>query len=340
MVKVHVLTTQRFTEAQMGRIRAVSPDLEVVQKSVREDWDAQDTAALLDGNEEILYCFMPPRDLSIAPNLKWVQLHSAGINQLIHHPILQSDLRITTTSGIHATPIGEFVMAMMLALARHVPRMVRMQDRGAWPEHRWNTFGGTELRDKHLGIVGYGSIGRETARLAKQGFGMHILALTRDGDRRDRGYIEPGTGDPDGQLPDAWFSREQLRDLLAQSDFVLISTPLTDESRALIGEEEFRAMKPTAFVVNIARGGIINESALVRALRENWIAGAGLDVFEQEPLPAESDLWKLENALLAPHVSAATPHYDERAVDVFCENLKRYLRGDELLNLVDREKGY
>ena len=269
-----------------------------------------------------------------------MQLHSAGINHLGGHPILKSDIRITTSSGIHAIPIGEFAITLMLALARRVPRMVRMQDQGAWPEHRWKTFVGTELRGKSLGIVGYGSIGRETARIAKLGFGMRILALTRGGDKRDRGYREPGVGDPEGNLPDAWFTRAHLHELLAQSDFVLIGTPLTDETRNLIGAAELHAMKPTAFIVNIARGGIVEEAALVSALKENWIAGAGLDVFDKEPLPAESELWKLQNALIAPHVSSMTPNYDDRVVELFSENLRRYLRGDALLNLVDRQAGY
>ena len=340
MGKIKVLMTLRFSEDQLNRVRAVSPQLEVVQKSVRENWDGMDTAEFFDGDEEILYGFMPPRNLAAAPHLKWVQLHSAGINHLGGHPILKSDIRITTSSGIHATPIGEFAIMLMLALARHAQRMVRMQDQGAWPEHRWKTFVGTELRTKSLGILGYGSIGRETARIAKQGFGMRILAPTHGGDKRDRGYHEPGVGDPEGTLPDAWFTRAQLNDLLAQSDFVLVSTPLTDETRNLIGAAELHAMKPTAFLVNIARGGIVDEPALVSALKENWIAGAGLDVFEKEPLPAESEFWKLENALIAPHVSGATPNYDDRAVELFSENLRRYLRGDALLNLVDRQAGY
>jgi phosphoglycerate dehydrogenase-like enzyme len=339
-MKRKVLLTQRFNHAQIERLRAVSPDLEITQKSVREDWDRMDTASLFDGDEEILYCFMPPRDLSVAPRLKWVQLHSAGINHLTGHPILQSDICVTTSSGIHAVPIGEFAITLMLALARRVPRMVRMQDRGEWPRDRWRTFLGTELRGKTLGIVGYGSIGRETARIAKHGFAMRVLALTRSGAKVDRGYIEPGVGDPEGELPDAWFTREQLLDLLAQSDFVLIAAPLTNETRNLIGERELRAMKPTVFIVNIARGEIIDEAALVRALQENWIAGVGLDVFDKEPLPAESELWKLDNALIAPHISSATPHYDDRVVELFAENLRRYLRGDELLNWVNREKGY
>lgn len=339
-MKHKALLTQRFSQPLVERLGAISPDLLVIQKSVREDWDNMDTAAFFEGDEEILYCFMPPRDLSVAPKLKWVQLHSAGINQLKGHPILQSDIHVTTSSGIHAVPIGEFSIAMMLALARRVPRMVRQQDRGEWPKERWRTFLGHEMRGQTLGIVGYGSIGRETARIAKQGFGMRVLALTRSGDKADRGYHEPAVGDPEGKIPDAWFTRDQLGDLLAQSDFVLISIPLTDETRRMIGEAELRSMKPTAFVVNIARGEILDETALVQALKEKWIAGAGLDVFAKEPLPNDSELWKLENVLMAPHISSATPSYDDRAVNLFAENLRRYLRGDELLNLVDNKKGY
>jgi len=344
MKKIKVLMTLRFQEKQLERVRAVSPQLVVVQKSVKDEWDGTDTGVFFDGDEEILYGFMPPRDLAIAPKLKWMQLHSAGINHLLirNHPILASTIKITTSSGIHAVPIGEFAIAMMMALARRVPRMVRMQDSGAWTPSadRWKTFLGTELRGKTLGIVGYGSIGREVARIAKQGFGMHVLAMTQSGQKKDRGYVEPGVGDPDGELPDGWFERKQLRTMLAISDFVLISTPLTDATRNLIGETELRVMKSTSFIVNIARGGIIDESVLIRALKENWIAGAGLDVFEKEPLPADNELWKLENALIAPHISSATPNYDDRATDLFCENLRRYLGGKELLNLVDLEKGY
>lgn len=335
-----VLLTQRFSNAQLDRLRAVSPELEIVQESVREEWDNMDTASFFTGGEEILYCYMPPRDLSVAPSLKWVQLHSAGTNQLTGHPILKSDIRITTSSGIHAVPIGEFSIALMLALARHVQRMVRMQDSGQWAKDRWRMFLSEEMRGRTLGIIGYGSIGRETARIAKQGLGMRIVALSRSGNRADRGYHEPGVGDPEGELPDVWLGHHQLDDLLGQSDFVLVATPLTEETRHLIGERELQMMKPSAFIINIARGEIIDEDALVQALRENRIAGAGLDVFEPEPLPASSELWKLENAIIAPHVSAATPHYDDRAVELFAENLRRYLRGDPLLNLVNKETGY
>jgi phosphoglycerate dehydrogenase-like enzyme len=337
---IKVIVTSRFNDAQLDRLRAVSPRLVIVSRRVAEGWGLSDTSDFFEGDEEIFYGFMPPRTLSKVPHLKWVQLHSAGVNHLNDHPIMQSHVQITTSSGIHAVPIGEFAIMMMLALARRVPRMVRMQDQGEWPKERFVAFAGSELRGKTLGVVGYGSIGREAARIAKVGFGMRILALTRAGMRKDLGYVERGIGDPEGKIPDAWFSPQQLVELLSQSDYVLVTAPLTNETRNMIGEAGLRAMKPNAYIINVSRGGIIEENALVRALKEHWIAGAGLDVFATEPLPATSELWKLENALISPHVSGASPTYDDRAVDVFVENLKRYLNGDHLLNLVDKSLGY
>ncbi len=337
---IKVLLTLRFNEEQIKRLRTVSPRLNIVQRSLPEGLDTNDTASLFDGDEEIFYGTIPPRDLSVAPKLRWAQLHTAGINHLQSHPVLQSEIQLTTLSGVHAVPIGEFTIGMMLALARKLPTMVRKQDQAEWSEHKWRLYLGQELRDATLGIVGYGSIGRHVARIAKHGFGMRVLAMSRRGSRADPGYVEPGTGDPDGTLPDAWFTREQLRDLIAQSDFVLIATPLTPETHNLIGATELRAMKSSAYILNIARGGVINEIALARALKENWIAGAGLDVFEREPLPRDSELWGLPNLFIAPHISSATPHYDNRAVNLFADNLRRYLRGQALLNLVRREAGY
>ncbi|MBI5649603.1 MAG: hypothetical protein HZC40_04030 [Chloroflexi bacterium] len=164
MDQIQVLMTLRFSEEQIARVRAVSPRLSVTQKSVREGSDEKDVGALFTGAEEILYGFMPPRDLALAPNLKWVQLHSAGINHLRDHRILASAIQVTTASGIHAVPIGEFAIGMMLALARQLPRAVRYQARAEWPRHKWREFLGAELRGKTLGIVGYGSIGREAPR--------------------------------------------------------------------------------------------------------------------------------------------------------------------------------
>ena len=338
--RIRILVTGRFNDAQLNRLQSVSPRLVVELKPVATPWSRTDTSDLFEGDEEIFYGFMPPNNLSKASHLRWIQLYSAGVNQLTDHPIMLTDIPITTASGIAAVPMGEFVVMMMLALARQVPQMVRMQGRAEWHKNRLKMFMGSEVRGKTLGIIGYGSIGREVARIAKQGFNMRILALTRTGRKEDSGYVEKGIGDPQGRLPDTWFLPNQLRDLLSQSDFVVISTPLTSETRDLIREPELRAMKPTAYIINTARGAIIDEHALVQALKEHWIAGAGLDVFTTEPLPATSELWKLENILITPHVSADSSDYPDRAANLFAENLKRYLNGEPLLNLFDRTRGY
>jgi len=284
--------------------------------------------------------FYLPADLSRAPELKWVQLHTAGVDHLLDHSLMRSDILLTTASGIHATPIAEYVFASILAFSRRVPQMLYYQKRREWPQGRWNLFARPELRDRTLGIIGYGSIGREMGRIARC-FGMRVVATKRSVSQvRDVGYTVQGTGDREGALLDEAFPPERLSEMLSLCDYVVVTVPLTPETRKLIGEAELRAMKPSAYLVNISRGGTVDEAALLRALREGWIAGAGLDVFEEEPLPSDSPLYDLENVILSPHVSGFTLRYDERTSDLFAENLRRYLTGEPLLNLVDKERGY
>ena len=176
--------------------------------------------------------------------------------------------------------------------------------------------------------MGLGPIGREAARLAKA-FGMRVLATRRSAKRVGR-----------ARYVDIMLPASQLRQLLADSDFVVLALPLTPETNRLIGEEELQTMKPTAYLINIARGDIVDEAALVRALDEHWIAGAGLDVFATEPLPANSRLWEFPNVIFSPHIAGGMEDYDARATEVFLENLRRYLNGKQLLNVVDKRKGY
>ncbi len=332
---LNVLVTMRFTEAQLARLRAVSPELRVT----RDDPEVADYA-----RTDVLYAGSPPRDLARAPNLKWTQLHLAGVNGLHDHPIYASSaISLTTTSGVHAATIAEYALTVLLALAHRVPRMVEWQARGTWPPdaERWPLFVPTEVRGATLGIVGYGSIGRELARIAKAAFVMTVLACKRDpAQRRDTGYHLPGTGDPDGALPDAWFPREKLSELLARSDVVVMCAPLTRETHHLIGARELDAMKPSAYFINVGRGATVDEGALARALAEKRIAGAAIDVFTQEPPPAGHPLYALDNVILSPHVSGFIPTYDDKCSELFAENLRRYLTGAPLLNLVDRAKGY
>src|SRR5260370_26040338 len=196
-----------------------------------------------------------------------------------------------------------------------------------------------ELRGKSMGIVGYGRIGRQVVRLA-QAFGMRIFVIARWRDHRDRGYQIANVGDSQGTLPERYFVPEQLHGMLAECDVVVIAVPLTPSTRGMFNEAAFKAMKSTAFLVNIARGDVCNESDLIRALEEKQIAGAALDVFEHEPLPSDSPLWRLPNVLISPHISSLTPKYDERAAELFAENVRRYMTGEPLLNAVDRTLVY
>lgn len=332
---LNVLVTMRFDRTQLDRLRAVSPEISVSQA----DPDAADYA-----KTHVLYAGAPPRDLSRAPALRWVQLHMAGVNALADHPLYtDTTLPLTTTSGVHAATIAEYAVTMLLALAHRVPRMVEWQGRGGWPpdEQRWPLFVPSEVRGATLGIIGYGSIGRELARIATSAFGMTVLALKRDPSRRaDEGYCLPGTGDPEGRLPAEWLGPAQLDSLLARADVVVLCAPLIAETRGLIGEAALRRMKPSAYFINVGRGASVDEPALARALRERWIAGAALDVFAQEPPPAGHPFYGLDNVILSPHVSGFLPSYDEKCSVLFAENLRRYLAGEPMLNLVDRGRGY
>ena len=330
----NVLVTMRFTEAQLDRLRRVSPALSVAcAEPERADYSQVD----------VLYAGAPPRDLAKAPALKWVQLHMAGVNALHDHPLYASALPLTTTSGVHAATIAEYALTVMLALAHRVPRMVEWQARGGWPPdaQRWPLFVPTELRGATLGIIGYGSIGRELARMAVSALGMRVVALKRDPSQRaDPDYCPPGTGDPEGRLPERWLGPDGLRALLEASDVVVMAAPLTDATRGMIGAAELARMKPSAYFINVGRGASVDETALARALGERRIAGAAIDVFAEEPPPQGHPLYACDTAIVSPHVSGFLPSYDERCSELFAENLRRWLAGAPLLNLVDRARGY
>ena len=331
----NVLVTAAFGQTHLGRLRGISPRLTVT----RADPETADYS-----RAEILYGVVLPRDRSRAPNLKWIQVHMAGVNGIHDHPLYADDsLALTTASGVHAATVAEYAVTAMLALAHRVPRMVEWQGRGVWPpdEQRWPLFVPTAVRGATLGVIGYGSIGRELARIAKTAFAMRVLACKRDPSRRaDQGYCPAGTGDPEGRLPDAWFSPRELPALLGASDVVAMCAPLTRETRHMIGASELAAMKPTAYFINVGRGASVDETALARALAEQRIAGAAVDVFAQEPPPAGHPLYGTPNAILSPHVSGFVASYDDDCCTLFAENLRRYLDGAPLLNLVDRAKGY
>lgn len=281
---------------------------------------------------EILCSYwMPQNWRELAPNLRWLQCSGAGVDGLRSTGILDADtdVMVTTAVGIHAVPISEYVFGSMLMFNRSWPEMVRLQDRHVWPRSTsWYKLGGRELAGQTLGIVGLGNIGRRIAQLGKA-FGMHTLAMRRS---------EP-SGEPDPDV-DHFYTIRQLHEMLRQSDYVVVAVPLTAETEKLIGEAELRAMRPGAYLVNIARGRVIDERALIRALREGWIAGVGLDVTEEEPLPGDSPLFDMQNVILTPHISGVSKHYDQRLATLFADNLRRYRSGQPLLNRYDPARGY
>ena len=340
MAQITVLSLVSFTEDQLDKLRAVSPRLEVQQ------W----TDALFDElpeelrqRVEILYGSSEAiQETQCFANLKWIQAHSAGVDYLLDKPIWQSKVIITSLSGIHPVPIAEHALAMILAFRWNLRLMQHLQARVEWPQDRWQLFARPELRGSTLGIVGYGAIGRELARQA-QALGMRVLATSRSGQRRPhQGYSEPGLGDPEAIIPAEIYPTPALLDMLPQCDYVVTLMPLTPATRHLFGVEAFAHMKQTAFFFNLGRGAVVDETALIDALRRGQIAGAGLDVFETEPLPPESPLWQMDarRVIISPHVAGFSLKYDERASDLFAENLRRYLAGEPLLNLVERERGY
>jgi phosphoglycerate dehydrogenase-like enzyme len=235
---------------------------------------------------------------------------------------------VTTAAGIHAVTISEYVFGSMLMFNWNWPQMVRLQDSHVWARSAgWYNLGGRELAGQTLGILGLGNIGRRIARLG-HAFGMRVV-----GTRRSTVH------EPDPDL-DQVYPHDQFLPLLAESDYVVLSVPLTPETEDLIGAEELRAMKKTAYLVNIARGRVIDEQALIKALREGWIGGAGLDVAETEPLPSNNPLYSLPNVILTPHIAGMSVHYEHRLAELFADNLRRYRAGEPLTNRFDPVRGY
>jgi phosphoglycerate dehydrogenase-like enzyme len=335
---IEVLITMPFPPSLVEPLREISKNLAIAVYPAKE---TQDIPMELWKRVEVLYTnHVIPAPLE-APYLKWIQFHWAGIDSLVETPLLQQSLAITTTlSGAHASQMGEYILMMLLALGHKMSSLHAHQKKAEWPKDRWERFSPTELRGATVGIVGYGSIGRQAARLL-QTFGTTVLAAKRDAmQTRDMGYVMEGLGDPDGDFVHRIYPFQALKSMLKECDFVVVAVPLTNNTRGLLGPEEFAAMKPGAYLVDVSRGGVIDHSALIAAIKAHKLAGAALDVFPVEPLAKESPLWEMPNVIITPHISGVTSHYDARAMALFAENLKRYLAEEPLLNQFDIERGY
>jgi phosphoglycerate dehydrogenase-like enzyme len=337
---VEVLITVGFPDLLLEQLRAISSRLKISMYSARK---AEDIPADAWRRAEVLYTssMLPDPEKVDLPNLRWVQFHTTGMDHVLGAQLFNNEeIVFTNMSGASIPQIAEYVLAMMLALGRKLPAMMDFQDKAEWPRDRFDRFTPRELRGSTVGIVGYGSIGRELARLL-QPFDVQILASKRDVRHpEDDGYVPEGLGDPKGHLFHRLYPVEALRSMLKECDFVAVAVPLTEDTENLIGEEELRAMKSSAYLVDVSRGGIINPKALLSALQENRIAGAALDVFAEEPLPSNSPFWKLSNVIITPHIAGQSAYYDARAMTLFVENLSRYLEDKPLLNRFDPQKGY
>jgi phosphoglycerate dehydrogenase-like enzyme len=269
-----------------------------------------------------------PEQFAMARQLKWIHSTATGIGQLMFPALRESGVTVTNARGVHSVPVAEHVMSLVLAMARRLPDAVGFQLQSHWGQQEiWGAnVPPRELHGSVLLLIGFGAIGQEVARRA-EAFGMTIHAVTR-------------SGHGDTTLAKKLFAQEQLVEALREADFVILAAPETPKTTHMIGPHELAAMKHTAYLVNVARGTLIDEPALMEALAREIIAGAALDVTEREPLPPESPLWQVKNLLITPHVAGVTEHLWERQGALLAENLERWFTGRELLNQVELSRGY
>jgi phosphoglycerate dehydrogenase-like enzyme len=334
---MRILSTVGLTPEERRTLEQAAGDAELIDRRCRSQAEIVEAA---EGGCDVLFTLRVPDGLmERSPQLKWIQLMSAGADHILRGMLAERKaVAVTTGSGVAASTIAEYTIASMLAWAHVLPITMRAQLRREWTRTGFMDI--EPMRGKTLGVIGYGSIGRETARIA-QALGMEVLALKRDPhERRDAGWNPPGVGDPEGTIPRHWYGPAQCAELLREADYITVTLPLTAQTYGFIGRKEIAAMRPNAYIVNVGRGEVIDQDALIEALRENRIAGAGLDVFAREPLESESALWELENVILTPHVSGGFKNYSGVCCELFAANLRRFRNGQPLLNLVDRAMGY
>jgi D-2-hydroxyacid dehydrogenase (NADP+) len=334
MKQINVLVLAPVGEEGLRRISSLSPLLNVTEasnlavqpafQSTKKEGAVDARLDILLAQSEILFGLRFIPDLvKRAPGLKWIQTMSAGVENILSPEIISSPVVLTNVSGIHTVQINELVFGLILAFAKNLPLCLDSQK-----ARKWERFTPQILQGKTLGIVGLGKIGSAIARTGKH-LGMRVLATRRSiKEVAHTRYV------------DSVFPANQLDRLLKESDYIVMAVPYTPATDKLLGEKEFALMKPSAFLINIGRGKTLDEEALVRALKEKRLAGAGLDTFAVEPLPPASPLWDMPNVIITPHIAGSADDYMQKALNVFCENLKRYLNGQRLLNVVDKKQGY
>lgn len=315
-----LLITQELEDYLLNEIKKALPNWHIYNTTEASEWNEHIKDA------EIIIGWKNQFNMDSIinnPNLRWVQTWSAGVNSLPLKELANKEIQITSANGVHSYPISETIFALMLALTRNIHYYVRNQAIKKWDDSTLKL----EVHEKTIGIIGVGAIGQETAKIAKA-FRMNVLGVRHSGKPAD--YV------------DKMYTPSQLDTVLPECDYVVVTLPLTDDTHHLFQEKHFKLMKPSAFFINIGRGEIVKETDLIKALQHNEILGAGLDVFEKEPLEENSPLWELDNCIITPHTSGSTEHYSKRVInDIFIPNIQAYLKQEKLpVNVVDYQKGY
>ncbi len=333
-----ILITVPFSEEHIADLSEVSTNLQIDNRVVNHPEEIPDEVW---EQVEILYTRRVLPKSEQAPNLRWIQFHYVGVDHSIDAPILQNpDIVATSLSGAAAPQVAEHALTLMLALGHHMPEILNLQQQASWSHEHWVKYPPQELNFSTVGIVGYGSIGRRLAQLL-QPLGATVLATKRDAMHpEDSGYSFKDIGDQTGDLVSRLYPPQAFRAMFRECDYVVITVPLTAETGNMIGTREFDVMKSSAFLIDVSRGSIINQDALITALKEGMIAGAALDVFSEEPLPENHPLWNLPNIIITPHIAGYSARYNERAVTLFAENLDRYITKQSLHNVIDIQRGY
>ena len=342
MDKVKVLVTHRsVTREDMETIRAVAQQVDAVyapypdltgpelsspmerrEEAQHSSSESADFAGEI-GEAQVIFGLELPDDvLDLAPKLGWVQGFGAGVDRLEKSGLFNSRVTVTNSAGSNAGAMAEFVVMLMLQQVKNLPERL-----GAQREHRWARYDNRELRGATLGIIGAGYVAQALARLV-QAFGMRVMATRR---RFTEGETLPDI--------DRIYPREGMHDMLGQSDWVVAAMSLSQENRRMLGPAEFSAMKRGAYFINIARGALVDQPALLQALKSGRLSGAGIDVFDPEPLPADSEFWELPNVVVSAHNSGGVSDYSVRATQQFCANLRRFLGGEPLANVVSPRTG-
>jgi phosphoglycerate dehydrogenase-like enzyme len=329
---MRLLLQARTRPETVGRLRALSPSLEILDVSGDPEFDIE---GLADPEVEIIVGRRAPADLTRVPGLRWLQVGSAGVDHLAADPPWAKGITVTNARGVFSVQIGEYVSGAVLRINQPIVRWATDQASHHWPDDDEPLP--SIVRGQHAVLVGYGSVGREVARQLSA-LGLRITAVKPRPDvRQDASYRVPGTGDPDGSIPERILGVDALSRVAREADYLVLTLPRTPESRGIVGPAVLAALPATAWLINVSRGGLVDEAALIDTLRSGRLAGAVLDVVDEEPLPTNHPLWDAPNLTITPHVSGATARFRD---DLVLENVRRYLAGEPLLNPVDPERGY